>query len=61
MIGESRLEEQLDKAPTRAETTIEKEIDVCPTPTTDRLLRCRYGARVRFVTVSLSDTLSQQH
>ena len=28
VIGESRLEEQLDKALTRAEKTIEKEIDV---------------------------------
>jgi hypothetical protein len=27
VIGESRLEEQLDKALTRAEKTIEKEID----------------------------------
>ena len=28
MIGESRLEEQLDKALTRAEKTTEKEVDV---------------------------------
>jgi hypothetical protein len=28
VIGESRLEEQLDKVLTRAEKTIEKEIDV---------------------------------